>query len=145
MLFGGALIAGGWTVVGWGRKSYLGPNEIASFSSWDLSRCNKYDIFGYIVSNGYFYVLFLWAIAAWNFFPLEIYQNLGPPVSSITITLSSHPCWAMECLRYYPLLLLSLLCMLFIVRMARPVSSVQTQSNSSFTAVGHKFLPFSLM
>ena len=30
-------------MVGWGRKSHLGPAEIASFSSLDFSRSNKHD------------------------------------------------------------------------------------------------------
>ena len=46
-------------VVGWGRNSYLGPAEIASFSSWDLSRRNKHDSFWLILLTGYFYILFL--------------------------------------------------------------------------------------
>ena len=44
LFFGSALIVGGWGVVRWDRKSYLGPAEIESFSSRDLSRSNKYDI-----------------------------------------------------------------------------------------------------
>ena len=31
-----ALIVGGWVVVGWGRKSYLGPAEISSLCVPDL-------------------------------------------------------------------------------------------------------------
>ena len=27
--------------MGWGKKSYLGPAEIASFSSWDFSQNNN--------------------------------------------------------------------------------------------------------
>ena len=46
-------------VVGWGRKSYLRPAEISSFSSRDLSRRNKHDSFWLVVSTGYFYILFL--------------------------------------------------------------------------------------
>ena len=40
----------GW----WGgsRKSYLGPAEIASFSSQDFSRSYKHDTFGHVVSAG---------------------------------------------------------------------------------------------
>ena len=41
LFFGGAWIFGGWGVVGWGRKSYLGPAEIVSFSSWSFSRLNQ--------------------------------------------------------------------------------------------------------
>ena len=39
-----------------GRKSYLGPGEITSFSSLDFSRSNKCDIFWHVVSIGYFCV-----------------------------------------------------------------------------------------
>ena len=39
--FGGAWIFGGWGVVGWGRKSYLGPAEIVSFSSRSFSHLNQ--------------------------------------------------------------------------------------------------------
>ena len=72
MFFGGALIVGGWGVVVWGRKSYLGPAEIASFSNRDFSRSNKHDTFWHVVSTGYFYVLFLWAIAVTDFRSCEI-------------------------------------------------------------------------
>ena len=58
-------------VVRWGRNSYLGPAEITSFSSLDLSRSNKHDTFWHVVSTGYFYVLFSSAIAVSNFLPLE--------------------------------------------------------------------------
>ena len=43
--FGIALLVGGQRVVGWGRMSYLGPAEISSFSSQDLSQRNKHDSF----------------------------------------------------------------------------------------------------
>ena len=42
-----------------GRKSYLGPTEITTFSSRHLSRNNKHDTFWHVISTGYFYVLFL--------------------------------------------------------------------------------------
>ena len=45
-------------VVGWGRNSYLGPAEIASFSSLDLSRRGKNDSLWFDASTGYFYVYF---------------------------------------------------------------------------------------
>ena len=38
VFFGGAWIVDGWEVVRWGRKSYLGAAEIASFFSRDFSR-----------------------------------------------------------------------------------------------------------
>ena len=59
LFFGIALIVGGKGIVGWGRKSYSGAVEIASFSSQDLSQHNKHDSFWLVVSTGYFYVLFL--------------------------------------------------------------------------------------
>ena len=61
-------------VVSRGRKSYLGAAEIASFSSRDFSRSSKYGTF-WLVTTGYFYVLFLWTIAASDFCLLEIYKN----------------------------------------------------------------------
>ena len=45
LFFGIALLVGGQRVVGWGRMSYLGPAEISSFSSQDLSQRNKHDSF----------------------------------------------------------------------------------------------------
>ena len=40
--------------MGWGRKSFLGPAEISSISSPDLSQSNKHDTFLHVVSIGYF-------------------------------------------------------------------------------------------
>ena len=88
MFFGVALLVGGWGVVGWGRKSYLGPAEISSFSSRDLSRRNKHDSI-WLVSTRYFYILFLWAIVVSDFLPLEIHKHLVLPLSSITFTANS--------------------------------------------------------
>ena len=59
LFFAVALLVGGCGIVGWCRKSYLGPAEILSFSSRDLSRRNKHDSFWLAVSTGYFYILFL--------------------------------------------------------------------------------------
>ena len=73
------LIVGGWGMMRWGKL----PAEIASFSSRDFSWSNKHDTFWHILT-GYFYVLFLWAIAVSDFRPLEIYKNLGLPLSTIT-------------------------------------------------------------
>ena len=63
-------VLGGWWwggagggMVEWGRKSYLGLAEIAYFSCRDFSQNNKHDTFCHVVSTGYLYVLFLWAIA----------------------------------------------------------------------------------
>ena len=89
MFFGVALLVGGWGVVGWCRKSYLGPAEISSFSSRDLNRRNKHDSFWVVVSTGYFYILFLWAIVVSNFLPLEIHKRLVLPLSNITFTANS--------------------------------------------------------
>ena len=86
MLFGIALIISGWEVVQWGRKSYLGPAEIPSFSSRDLSWRNEHDSFWLLISIGHFYVLFLWAIVVSDFLPLEIYKHLVLSLSSITFT-----------------------------------------------------------
>ena len=89
LFFGVALLVGGWGVVGWCRKSYLGPAEISSFSSWDLGHRNKHDSFWLVVWTGYFYILFLWAIVVSDFFPLEIHKHLVLPMSSIIFTASS--------------------------------------------------------
>ena len=40
----------------------------------------------HVVSTGYFYVLFLWAIAASDYRALEIYKNLGLPLSLLQQT-----------------------------------------------------------
>ena len=90
MFFGGAFIVGGWRVVGWVGKSYLGPTEITIFSSWDFSRSKKHDTFWHVVSTRYFYVLFLWAISVSDFIPLEIYKDVGFSLSTITLTVNSH-------------------------------------------------------
>ena len=90
VLFGGTLIGGGWGVVEWSRKSYLGAAEITSFYSMDLIQSNEHDTFWHIVSTGYCNALILWAISVSDFLPLEIYNNLGPPLSSITFTVNSH-------------------------------------------------------
>ena len=42
-------------VVECGRKHYLGPADIASFSSRSFSRSNKHYTFWHVVSIGYFY------------------------------------------------------------------------------------------
>ena len=83
LFFDGALIVVEWGVVGWGRKYYLGPAEIASFSSRDFSQSNKHDTFWHAASSGYFCVLWLWAIAAMDFHSLEIHKKLGLYLSTI--------------------------------------------------------------
>ena len=69
--------------------SYLGPADIVSFSSRDLSRRNKHDTFWLVLLTGYFFVLFLCAIVASDFLPLEIYKQLVLPLSGITFTANS--------------------------------------------------------
>ena len=76
-------------VVRWGRKSYLGPAEIASFPIRDLSWHNKHESFWHVVSTGYFYVFFLWAIAVWDSLPMELYRHLVLSLSIITFTANS--------------------------------------------------------
>ena len=76
-------------VEGWGRKSYWFPAEISSFLSRDLSRHNEHDSFWLVVSTGYFYILFLWAIVVSDFLPMEIHKHLVLPSSSITFTTNS--------------------------------------------------------
>ena len=89
MFFGVPLMVGGKGVVGWGRKFHLKPAKIAFFSSRDLSRRNKHDSFWLVVSTGYFYILFLWAIVVSDFFPLELYEHLVLPLSSIIFRANS--------------------------------------------------------
>ena len=103
-LDGGGLIFGGWGVVEWGRKSYLGPAEIASISSQDLSQSNEHDTFWYVVLTGYFYIFFSWAIALLDFLPLEIYKSLGLPLSSIDFKVNSYKdnhFYKYICFKYY--------------------------------------------
>ena len=69
-----------------GEKVLLGSAEHTSFSSRDFSRSNKHDTFWRVASTGYFYVSFLWTIAVSDFYPLIIYKNLGPPLSTVTFT-----------------------------------------------------------
>ena len=90
MFFGGALVVVGWGLLGWVRKSCLGTAEIASLSSRDFGRGNKHGTFWHVVSAGYFYVLFSWAITDSDFCPLEIYKNLGLPLYTIPFTVNSH-------------------------------------------------------
>ena len=42
------------------------------------------------MSTGYFYVLFLWVIAASDLRPPEIYKNLCLPLSTVTFTVNSY-------------------------------------------------------
>ena len=79
-----AVLVGGWGVVGWGQKSYLGPAEIASFSSQDYSWSCKHDTSWHVVLTGNFYVLYLWALAVSDICPVEILKNFGLSLSTIT-------------------------------------------------------------
>ena len=104
LFFDGALIVVEWGVVGWGRKYYLGPAEIASFSSRDFSQSNKHDTFWHAASSGYFCVLWLWAIAAMDFHSLEIYKKLGLYLSTIIIAGNNHAdnhFYKYICFKYY--------------------------------------------
>ena len=74
--------------MGWGRKSYLGSAEISSFSSRDLTRRNQHDLFWLVVSTGYVYISFLWAIVVSDCPPLEIDEHLARPLSSIIFTVN---------------------------------------------------------
>ena len=67
--------------------------RLKSHSAREISRdfCrNKHDTFLHVLSTGYFYILFLWAIAVSNFRPMEIYENLGLPLSTIKFKVISH-------------------------------------------------------
>ena len=75
-------------MVGWGRKSYLGTGKIGSFSSRNFRPSSKYGTFWYVVTTGYFYVLFLWTIAVSDFCLLEICK--GFLLSTITFRINSH-------------------------------------------------------
>ena len=74
LFFGGALIIDGWGVVGWGRKSYFR----------DFGRSNKHGTLWHSDN------LFLWGITLPDFCHLEIYKNLGLPLSTISFTVNSH-------------------------------------------------------
>ena len=89
LFFGVALLAGGWRVVGYGRKFYLGPTQISSFSNRNFRQRNRHDLFWLVLSNEYFYILFLWVILISDFLPLEIHKYLVLPLSSITFTANS--------------------------------------------------------
>ena len=79
MFFGFALLVEGWGFVGWGKKSSLGPAEISSFFSRDLTGHNKHDSFWVVALTGYFYILLLWPIVVSDCLPLEIHKHLALP------------------------------------------------------------------
>ena len=64
-------------------------NLNTSYSRQDFSQCNKHYTFWHVAWPGYFYILFLWAIAYSDFWPLEIHKNLGLPLPSITFPVIS--------------------------------------------------------
>ena len=72
------------------EQNHLGQAEITSFPGCDLSGSTKHDTFWEVISSGYFCILFLWAIGASYFHPLDIYKNLVPPLPSIIFTVNSH-------------------------------------------------------
>ena len=55
-----------------------------------LAAANKHDTFWHVASTEYFYVLFLWAIAVSDSSFLEIYKDLGCPLSTNMFTVNSH-------------------------------------------------------
>ena len=64
--------------MGWDRNPYSGPAEMGSFSRWDFNQTNENDKYWHVLSAGYFYILFLWAMAVADF------CHLGLPLSTIT-------------------------------------------------------------
>ena len=92
IFFSGDLIVDEWGVLGWGRKFYLGPTEIVSFSSRDFSQSNKHG------------TLLLWAISVNGFRPLKMYKRSELPFSTITFTVNSHAdnhFYSYFCFKYY--------------------------------------------
>ena len=88
--------------MGCGRKSYLGPAEIASFSSRDFSRSSKHGIFWHAPSTGYFYVLLLCFrfLSLGNLQKLRLSLRLSVSQSTATqITTSTN---RFTCSKYYP-------------------------------------------
>ena len=66
-------------MVGWGKKSYLGPAEIASFSSRDFCRSNRLFLRLIFINHCRFRFTFL-----------EVYKRLGFHSSTVTFTVNSH-------------------------------------------------------
>ena len=66
-------------VVGWDRKSYLGPAEMTSFSSRDFCRSNKHDK----CCIDWIFLRFIFMNhCRFRFTFLEVYKNLGFPSSN---------------------------------------------------------------
>ena len=55
-----------------------------------FSQSNKHDAFWHVVSTGYFYVSFLWAIVVSDFCHLEIYTNISLSLSTILFTVNRY-------------------------------------------------------
>ena len=84
----GALIVDGWGVVGWCRKSCLGL-KLHLFQAMILAEeisMTHSDMFDGLD----IFTFFLWNIAVSDLHSLEIYKNLGVPVSTFTFAVSSH-------------------------------------------------------
>ena len=113
-----------WGVVGYARKSYLGPAEIASFSICGFSQSNKHNTFCIVVLTGYFYVLFLWAVAVSALRPLEIYKKVDLSLPPVTLTVNSH--WDNHFYKYIHLLqMLYNMKLVFFIKMHLKVSQIQ--------------------
>ena len=76
--------------MGWRKRSYLGPAEIASFSCRDLSRRNKHDLFYLVVLARYLYILFLSGIVFSDFLPFEIHKHLRAESIALLIFVRWH-------------------------------------------------------
>ena len=68
------------------QKVLFRPVKITSFSSRHLSWRNKHNSFWLVVSTGYFYILFSWAIVVSDFLLLEIRKHSVLSLFSITFT-----------------------------------------------------------
>ena len=86
MSFGVALLVGEWGIVGWGRKSYLGPAEISSFSRF------------YFYEPSLFQIFFPWKFINIKSFPCLV-SLLQPTAKQITISINIFICFC--CFKYY--------------------------------------------
>ena len=87
---GGGLIVGGWGVVGWGRKSYLGLAEIGSFSSRNFSRSNKHDTLLTCCIYWIFLRFIFMSHCCFKFSSLGNLYKLRPSLVTLIITVNSH-------------------------------------------------------
>ena len=87
---------------GLGQKVLFRASWNRIFFQPEFSRHNKHDSFWLVVSTGYFYILFLWAIDGLDFLPLEIHKHLvlvsllQPTSKHITISIN-----ILICFKYY--------------------------------------------